>query len=111
MAYFKHYQSKDVHSYNSEKKMWSILPQCSHGYCSLAVVNGLLTAIGGRDGNDTNQLLSLIVRGKWVEHFPPMPTAQSDCTGQVGGALPTHANKALCHCSRVQWEVPGCGRR
>ena len=74
MAYFKHYQSKNVHSYNSEKKMWSILPQCSDRYCSLAVVNGLLTAIGGRDRNNTNQLLSLTVQRKWVEHFPPMPT-------------------------------------
>ena len=76
MAYFNKYNSNDVYFYDSEKQMWSSLPQSPHSYCSLAVVSGLLTAIGGggRGRNVTNQLLSLTGEGKWVEHFPPMPT-------------------------------------
>ena len=71
MAYFNRLHSKDVYSYDSEKQMWSSLPQCPYAYCSLAVVNGLLTAIGG---DITSQLFSLTDERKWVEHFPPMPT-------------------------------------
>ena len=79
MAYFNNYTSNGVYSYDSEKQMWSSLPQSPHSNCSLAVVNGLLTAIGGRiEGrlgiNATNQLFSLTGEGKWVERFPPMPT-------------------------------------
>ena len=75
MAYFNPAWSSDVYSYNSEKQTWSSLPQCPHRYSSLAVVNGLLTAIGGELGtDDTNQLLSLTGGRKWVEQFPPMPT-------------------------------------
>ena len=75
MAYFSSLHSNDVYSYDSEKQRWSSLPQSSHGLCSLAVVSGLLTAIGGVWGIIvTNQLLSLTCEGKWVECFPPMPT-------------------------------------
>ena len=75
MAYFNPLHSNHVYSYDSEKQMWSSLPQSPHSYCSLAVVSGLLTAIGGVSGrNTTNQLLSLTGKGKWVKRFPPMPT-------------------------------------
>ena len=94
MAYFNDYTSKDVYSYDSEKQMWSSLPQSPHSCCSLAVVRGLLTAIGGEVGrNVTNQLLRLTGEGKWVKHFPPMPTKRfgtaAVCSGKslvvVGG--------------------------
>ena len=81
MAYLYNHDSTRVYSYDSKKQMWSSLPQspytynCSHYYCSLAVVSGLLTAIGGGPGIlATNQLLSLTGEGEWVECFPPMPT-------------------------------------
>ena len=77
MAYFNTSQSNGVHSYDSEEQMWSPIPQTPQRNCSLAVVSGLLTAIGGSGmlgTNATNQLLSLTGAGKWVEHFPPMPT-------------------------------------
>ena len=88
MAYFNECDSKGVYSYDSEKQMWSSLPQSPHSHCSLTVVNGLLTAIGGQIGgwtfdaiggglvgrNVTNQLFSLTGEGKWVERFPPMPS-------------------------------------
>ena len=79
MAYFNDYNSNGVYSYDSEKQMWSSLRQSPHSHCSLAVVRGLLTAIGGRIGGGLgisarNQLFSLTGEGKWVERFPHMPT-------------------------------------
>ena len=75
MACFNPVGSKDVYSYDSEQQTWSSLPQCPPSNSSLAVVSGLLTAIGGGEGTlATNQLFSLAGERKWVEHFPPMPT-------------------------------------
>ena len=82
MAYFNNYDSNDVYSndvysYDSEKHKWSSLPQSPRSYCSLAIVSGLLTAIGGQigwTGLVTNQLFSFTGKGKWVERFPPMST-------------------------------------
>ena len=72
-AYFTEHNG--VYSYDSEEQIWSSLPECPHRYSSLAVVNGLLTAIGGNlDRDVTNRLLNLTGEGKWVEQFPPMPT-------------------------------------
>jgi len=87
MAYFHHYESNVVYSYNSEKQTWSSLPQCPYNYFSLAVVNGLLTTVGGGGvQTPTNKLISLTGERKWVEHFPPMPTKRSGpqavCTGK-----------------------------
>ena len=59
--------------YNSETGKWVILPECSKIYFSIAAVNGLLTAIGGKQsGNATKSLLSLTHQQKWTEQFPPM---------------------------------------
>ena len=80
-AYFNPFDSNDVYSYHSAEQRWSSLPPCPHNYSSLAVVNGLLTAIGGGMGTlATNQLFSLAGEKEcsWVEHFPPMPTER--CT-------------------------------
>ena len=87
MAYFNPHNH--VYSYDSEKQKWSCLPQSPHRYSSLAVVSGLLTAIGGSGmlgTNATNQLFSLTGEGKWVERFPPMPTKRyataAVCSGE-----------------------------
>ena len=111
MAYFfNHYDSKDVYSYDSQKQMWSSLPQSPHSSCSLAVVSGLLTAIGGGMGrNITNQLLSLTGERKWVERFPPMPTKRSFtaavCSGKslvvAGGCATDQWVYKLLHTAEV----------
>ena len=85
MAYFNPLDSKDVYSYDSEQQTWSSLPQCPHSHSSLAVVNGLPTAIGGICTDVTNQLLSLTGERKWVEHFPPMPTKRCVTAAVCGG--------------------------
>ena len=67
--------SKTAFAYNSNTKKWSELPECPNYGFSLAMVNSLLTAIGGMTSNYkvTNSLLSL-TDNKWTKQFPPMPT-------------------------------------
>ena len=83
VAYFMNWDGQ-IYSYN---KRWSELTSCPYEYSSLAVIGGLLTAIGGRMPGDAlfaskkdifsvGQLLSLVDK-KWVERFPPMPTKRS----------------------------------
>ena len=67
--------------YNSKTGQWTVLPECSKKFFSIAVVNGLLTAIGG-EHSDTptktllslthSRLLCISRQKKWVEQFPPM---------------------------------------
>ena len=77
VAYFLNWNGR-AYSYN---KSWSELPECPYRDSSLAVIRGLLTAIGGYSFGfigvvPQNKLLSLVDK-KWVEHFPPMPTCRS----------------------------------
>ena len=66
---------KCVITYNSTNNKWSKLHKCPNSDFSLAMVNSLLTAIGGQTSNDevTNSLFSL-TGNKWTKQFPPMPT-------------------------------------
>jgi len=75
VAYFRPGRSKSVIAYNSTNKKWSEFLKCPNSDFSLAMVNSLLTAIGGRTSNDevTNSLLSL-TDNKWTKQFSPMPT-------------------------------------
>ena len=65
--------------FNSRRGQWTVLPECNKQFFSIAVVNGLLTAIGGKvTFRATNTLLSIsldtpdISREKWIEKLPPM---------------------------------------
>ena len=64
----------------SEGLLWSTLPNSRYMWFSLAVIDGLLTCVGGRSGGShTNTLHSLTGGGckrQWSEVFPPMPTAR-----------------------------------
>ena len=65
----------------SEGLLWSTLPNSPYMGFSLAVIDGLLTCVGGYGGSYTNTLHSLTGGGhkrQWSEVFPPMPTACSD---------------------------------
>ena len=65
----------------SEGLLWSTLPDSRYENFSLAVIDGLLTCVGGWGGGScTNSLRSLTGGGRkrqWSEVFPPMPTARS----------------------------------
>ena len=66
----------------SEGLLWSTLPDSPYIWFSLAVIDRLLTCVGGwGDGSYTNSLRSLTGGGhkrQWSEVFPPMPTGRSD---------------------------------
>ena len=75
-ACFYSWDENKIMMYNSETEKWAILPECPKRSFSLAVVNGLLTAIGGQTGwlrlKNTKTLLSLTEQQKWTEQFPTM---------------------------------------
>ena len=81
VAYFMHRDNPCwVCSYNSIAQKWSNLPKFSHKNASLAIVKGLLTAIGGEKNSAPDNKLFTIPNDrskKWVEQFPPMPTKRS----------------------------------
>ena len=87
VAYFRREGTEQVHAYNSTTDTWSRLPDCHTGHTTLAIVNGLLTTVGG---DNSNKLFSLTGEGrdrKWTEVFPPMTTerywAVAVTTGRV----------------------------
>lgn len=90
-----------VWAYDLEGDKWSRLPDCPQRGAGLAMVSGLLTAVGGRtnDGNATNTLVSLTESySKWTEHFPPMPMepdwpAAAVCTGNHLLVIPNNDTK------------------
>ena len=78
-AYFRPARSTKVYSYQNihEQEQWSQLPYNPNGSFGLAVIDGLLTSVGGFNNGYTNTLLSLTGEGErkqWSEIFPPMPT-------------------------------------
>lgn len=76
--YFSDSHNKIIYAYQWEAGDWSKLPQCPNSCHTLAIVNGLLTAVGGGQSQErTDALVSLVSEGnnmKWEKHFPPMPT-------------------------------------
>ena len=79
-AYFRPAGSSTVYSYQNilGNEQWSRLPDNRNAAFSLAVIDGVLTSVGGR--GPTNTLLSLTGEGEgkqWSKVFPPMPTPRS----------------------------------
>ena len=114
-----------VYQYDSERQEWRVLPDCPQWGCSLAVVNGSLTAIGGWTcgllDRPTNKLCSIGRQDggrTWSENFPPMPTARG-WTAAVGveralvvagGAVGLHAKDNIravdvMNTETLQWSV------
>ena len=78
-----------VYAYHISSSSWSLIPDAPYKGFALAVIDGLLTTVGGFKGNEkTNKLLSLTDEcsgRRWTERFPPMPTKRYGvsalCTG------------------------------
>ena len=86
-------EGNEVYMYNINTLAWSQLPDSGCRGCAVAIVNGLLTLIGGIVDiiNITNKLFSLTRKGKitkWTEEFLPMRTKRY-------GACVLGINKAL----------------
>ena len=78
-AYFRPFDSVKVYSYQNilGEEQWSQLPDNTNINCGLAVIDGLLTSVGGCNNVYTNTLLSLTEEGRreqWYEVFSPLPT-------------------------------------
>ena len=74
VAYFNPGGTRNVYAHKSIIDNWFQLPDCPTHYSTLAMVNGLITTVGG---SNSNKLFSLTGEGKgrkWTEVFPPMPT-------------------------------------
>ena len=116
--------SNSVYIYDICTLAWSQLPDSEYDGCALAIVNGLLTLIGGKGHGTgtTNQLFSLIRKGKiakWTEEFPPMPTerygACALCTNKTlivaGGVRPSPiiigavATTEVLNTATLQWST------
>jgi len=87
-AYLQDTVIAEVYSYTASSG-WTSLPNCPYLGSGLAVVNHLLTAIGGNAGSElTNKLFSLSGEGsekKWTEVFPPMQTERRELTALCTG--------------------------
>jgi hypothetical protein len=84
-------ESATIYSYNVTSDSWSQLPACGRHYCSLTIIDGSLTTVGGYPrGLHSNELLTLTGKGndrRWTKIFPPMPTKRM-CTAAVrSGAM------------------------
>ena len=80
VAYFNPHGQDTVYMYNSPTEQWLPLKPCSKTDFALAVVNGLLTAVGGTQSGEATTTLHCYTwegRGnRWFEMFPPMPTGR-----------------------------------
>ena len=80
-----------IYSYDITSDSWSLLPDCVHGYGSIAVINGWLTTVGGYSYPNyqcSNELFSLTRKGsgrRWTQQFPPMPTKRKSTTSLCTG--------------------------
>ena len=86
VVYFRRDASNQIFSYQNilGKEHWSSLPDAPYLGCSLVVLEGLLTAIGGFIYNSSVVLKSHLFclvgsdRREWRDNvYPPMPTARS----------------------------------
>ena len=94
IVYFKLALSPKVYAFDAIDRNWSQVPTCPYinGYCSIVVVNGLLTTVGDYDYGDhySNRLFSLTSLNQqcWRRIFPSMPTRRCLTTALcVGTAL------------------------
>ena len=108
VAYFNQAWSRKLYAYDSTTDTWSRLPDCRTEHSTLAMVNGLLTTVGGEN---SNKLFSLRGR-KWIDVFPPMTTRRcwvtSLCIGRAlivagGTARGTLATVEVMNTDTRQW--------
>ena len=92
-VYCKYDLNSKMYAYHIPSSNWSPIPYSPYrsGF-AIAVIDGLLTTIGGYSDDDksTNKLFSLTRKGtgqRWTEKFPPMSTKRSLsaalCTGSA----------------------------
>ena len=76
-AYFTPDCSTSVYRYEWRREKWEALPSCPHSDSGLVIIEGKLTAVGGKDGSHRTNKLSTLRQKEWVEEYPPINTAHS----------------------------------
>ena len=76
-AYFTPGGFNLVYSYQWSTEKWEGLPPSPCRESGLVIIDGELTAVGGRDGSSSTNELFTLRQGQWVEHYPPMNTGRS----------------------------------
>ena len=79
-----------IYSYDVTSDSWSQLPDCVHEGCSITIINGWLTTVGGYSNLQalSNKLFSFTrqdSRWRWTEKFPPMPTKRDSTSALCAG--------------------------
>ena len=80
-----------VRAYHISSSSWSLISDTPCKGFALAVIDGLLTTVGGYGyihGENTNKLFSLTGKGsgrRWTEKFPPMPTKRFSVSALCAG--------------------------
>ncbi|XP_064383030.1 probable serine/threonine-protein kinase kinX [Halichondria panicea] len=92
LVYFKNGQNKYIYQYNIDLETWQKIQNCPRYGFSLALIGGVLTAVGGTDAyaKETNTLLSFVYENgstKWTEKYPAMPTKRTNTTAVANGHL------------------------
>ena len=93
-VYFSAGYTCEMYSYNLDGEVWSTLPGCPNRFSTFAVVDNLVTAIGGTimGSQKSNELYSLNQQAQqhiqWVEKFPPMPTKRCLATAFLHHSRP-----------------------
>ena len=77
-AYFTSYNSIHASRFEWSTEKWEAITPYPYLNSSLTIINGALTAVGGRDNSYryTNKLFTLR-QARWIEEYPPMITARS----------------------------------
>ena len=83
VVYFQPADTNSLYAYNSEIDKWNQLPDLKNSNCSMAIVNNLVTAIGGSKlmTGYSRKLYSLTGKAKgmkWTKLLQPMPTKRSE---------------------------------
>ena len=69
--------SNSVYRYQLKEDQWSVLPLRPYEDSGLVVIDGVLTAVGGREGFYRKNKLFTLRQSRWVEEYPTMNTARS----------------------------------
>ena len=84
-VYVKDRGTVKIYSYDATIDSWSQLPDCVKQHCSITVINGRLTTVGGDKSNELFSLTGECSSRRWTKEYPPMPTKRwattSLCTG------------------------------
>ena len=78
VAYIIGRESHTIYSYKLDRDKWEKHSECPHVNPGLVIINDLLTAIGGKEGDSiTNKVVSFN-HTEWMKVFPPMQTPRDD---------------------------------